>query len=151
VIGGTGWRELDPTAAHGLFEALRDTDWGWTVAEVPDLLRRLGWHLVAEVPDEGAVARTSAGLADVTLVYHGDRVRRVSVGVADRGDAPLGFDVAGRTEQAFAATVALATRLFGPPATWLAGGERFARWRGERASVTVAEGAGAVIVDWAPG
>lgn len=147
-----GWWALDTGAARELFTALRDAAWDWTPAEVRGVVERLGWRLVEEVPEKGAVAGTpsATGRDDVTILYRGDRVRIVRIGATSRGGLPVGAETAQLADEEYDRLVAVGRELLGPPVLRIDGEERFAHWRGERDTITVAQGTATVFVEWAP-
>jgi hypothetical protein len=147
-----GWQAVDAGTARGWLTALRDLDWGWTPDEVPSVVDRLGWHLAGEVPGKAAVARTpfDIGRDNVSVVYRDGRVRRVSIGATDRGGLRIGLETAQRTDETFDRLMAVGTELFGPPVLRVDGDERYAHWRGEHATITVAQSTATVFIEWAP-
>lgn len=147
-----GWRALDAGAARELFTALRNVDWDWTPAEVPAVVERLGWRLVDEVPGKGAVARTpfAAERDDVTLLYRGDRVRIVRIGATSRGGLPVNAQTAQLADEEYDRLEAVGRELLGAPVLRVDGEERFAHWRGDPDTITVAQGTATVFVEWAP-
>lgn len=143
---------MDAGTARELFTALRDLDWEWTAGEVRAMVERLGWQFVDEVPGKGAVARTpfDTGRDNVSVLYRGDRVRIVRIGATSRGDLPLGAEAARLADETYDRLVAVGREVLGEPVLRIDGAQRFAHWRGEPATVTVAQGTGTVFVEWAP-
>jgi hypothetical protein len=147
-----GWQELDDETVRGLLTAMRDLDWGWTPGEADDVLRRLGLIVTYEDPDKGAVGRTPVdiGRENVSVLYGDGRVRYVSIGVTERGTAPPGLDSVLRADQVFERVREIGRELVAEPVMGARGEERFAYWRGERATITLWQSTYAVFLEWAP-
>jgi len=147
-----GWWALDAGSARELFTALRNVAWDWTPAEVPAVVERLGWRLVEELPEKGALASTpfAAARDDVTILYRDDRVRIVRIGATSRGGLPVDAQTAQLADEEYDRLVAVGRELLDAPVLRIDGEERFAHWRGERDTITVAQGTATVFVEWAP-
>jgi hypothetical protein len=147
-----GWQELDDRTVRGLLTTMRDLDWGWTPGETGEVLRRLGAEVVLDRPDKGAFGRTTVdiGRTNVSALYKNNRVTRVSVGVVDKGTLRPSRETVIATIQAFDRVVAIGREVLGEPELGARGDERFAHWRGERATIMAGHGSFSLFVDWTP-
>jgi hypothetical protein len=133
------WKAIDTAAACGLLARLRSLDWEWKVADVPRLLSRLGWVLIAEVEGAGAAADAGLGLSgrEARIPFDGDDVDSLVVTVTDlspvRDQARRSF-----VHDVFVMLVKTATELFGEPARRIQDDNPRVDWRDEHNTLSVA-------------
>ncbi len=147
----TRWRTLDQQTVRDLLTRLRGLDWGWTAAEVPDVARRLGWTIIADLPGAGAAADAGLGLGgqEATFVYRGDDVDRLKIDATGNTGAETPQAQA-FVHDAFADLVATATDLYGPPDRTVHDGYPRALWQDDRTTLTITGGGVAVLVTLKP-
>jgi hypothetical protein len=133
------WKAIDTVTARGLLARLRSLDWGWTVAEVPGLQRRLGWVSVATVEKAGIVADAGLGVTgqEALIAFDGDEVDSIIVSVTDNTitDDPAYLSFA---QDVFVSLVMTATELFGEPTRRIQDENPRVDWRDERNTLSVA-------------
>jgi hypothetical protein len=145
------WKAIDTATARGLLARLRSLDWGWTVAEVPQLLRRLGWVSVADVKGAGVAVDARLGLSgrEARIPFDGDDVDSLIVTVTDlsatRDPARRAF-----AHDVFVALVKTATELFGEPTRRIQDENPRVDWRDERNTLSVARLGNGVTVTLMP-
>jgi hypothetical protein len=131
---------------------MRDLDWGWTPGETGEVLRRLGVEVILDRPDKGAFGRTvvDIGRTNASALYKNNRVIEVSIGVTDKGTLRPSRETVIATIQAFDRVVAIGREVLGEPEVGARGEERYAQWRGERATISAVHGSFSLFVDWVP-
>jgi hypothetical protein len=145
------WKAIDTAAARGLLARLRSLEWGWTVAEVPRLLRRLGWVSIADVKGAGVAADARLGLSgrEVRIPVDGDNVDSITVTVTDldasRDPARRAF-----AHDVFVMLVKTATELFGASTHRTQDENPRVDWRDERNTLSIARLGSAVTMTLMP-
>jgi len=139
-------KAIDTASARGLLARLRSLDWGWTAAEVPDLLRRFGWVSVASAEGGAVIADAGFGLtgSEVRILLDGDKVDSIVVRVT--GVPAEGDDARLQAHDAFVSLVRTATELFDEPTRRIQNEDPQVDWRDERTTLSVGRIAGAASV-----
>jgi hypothetical protein len=139
-------KAIDTASARGLLARLRSLDWGWTAAEVPELLRRFGWVSVASAEGGAVIADARFGLtgSEVRILLDGDKVDSIVVRVT--GSPEEGDDARLLAHGTFVALVRTATELFGEPTRRIQNDDPQVDWRDERTTLSVGRIAGAASV-----
>lgn len=136
--------------AERLFTVVRDSGFGWTAAEVPDLLRALGWTVIDELPGLATIAQPPWDLpkceSHVTYHYRDDSVVSLRVNASAKTDDQPVERLA--IADGFASLVAAATRVLGPPTSTSPGAEPTARWRRAGATLTIHAYDFVMLFDW---
>ena len=142
------WKAIDVATARGLLARLRSLDWGWTVAEVPALLRRLGW---VAIPGTKGAADARLGLSgrEVRIPVDGDDVDSIVVTVTDLSPSrePARREFA---HDVFVMLVKTATEMFGEPSRRIQDENPRVDWRDERTTLSVARLGSGVTVTLMP-
>lgn len=146
------WKAIDTASGRGLLARLRSLDWGWTAAETPDLLRRLGWTGVANVEKAGVVADAGLGLTgrEARVVFDGDEVDSIVVRVTDSRGDDASAERRAFAHDVFVALVKTAGEMFGEPTRRLQDENPRVDWRDERTTLSVARLDGTVTVTLMP-
>ena len=141
-------RVVGAADAEGLFTAIRDSTFSWTVAEVPELMRTLGWSVVEEIPGTGAVASTPWGVpgAEAELLYREQTVQSVTIYATNHATDELADKLA--VVDAFASLTAVATHVLGPPTATFPGDVPRAQWRLAATTATLQNVGLGVLIDW---
>lgn len=134
--------------AESLFGVVRDTDFGWTVADLPALLATLGWTVRTEIEGKGAVVATPWGVAgaDADLLYDGDTVLSITVRLTGPSDEGTADQLA--LVDAFASLTALVTGVLGPPTATFRTSVPRTQWRLAKATCTLQDTGASVLLDW---
>lgn len=136
--------------AERLFTVLRDSTFGWTVAEVPELMRTLGWAIDEEVDGKGVVAHTPWGLPAGTAALLFRKEDQTVLSIKVRTTSQASEEPADRLAllDAFAGLSSVAARVLGPPTASIPDDLPSIQWRLPAATVTIQNTGVRVLVNW---
>ncbi|WP_213454331.1 DUF6301 family protein [Rhizomonospora bruguierae] len=142
-VGGT-LRTIGAAQARRLLIALLDRSFGWTLAEVPRLMRHLAWALTEVIPEAGVAVQMDADRADAPLQE--GSVQSITICATNRAAGGLADRFA--VLDVFESLYAGATGMLGPATTVIPGDVPCAQWRGAVATVTIDNARVGVFIDW---
>ncbi|GAA3258736.1 DUF6301 family protein [Dactylosporangium siamense] len=145
------WRVIDGDTLRRLLAAIRTEHWSWTADQVPLLAERLGWNIVLVLDGKGAVAEAGWNVGDpeeIEIAYSGATVDDITMRLTDtvptkQAEARI------FAQDAFAAAVAVAAEVLGPPTSRVLGRAQQARWRSADTTIMVKHNKAAINLAWA--
>ena len=141
---------IDRSTARDLLTTLSQLRWSWSVEELPQVMERLDWHVVAQIEGRGAVADApwNVGEQAIDIGLEGHRVDTVTIGLSE---VLLPETTGSRafTQDRFVDIVAVGSHVLGPSTSRVLGEYPNVRWRGSETTITVTNLWSSVALVWA--